>query len=141
MLRTRSITLFLAFLVCTWSGAEPATLERLQRELKVAAPPEHYPDHAEYRLFPKVCNPKVCFIVLAAQFDSVLGPTLRLAVFSESEHYLGSYVGLRSMPSGVDGFVLRFPPPGYGNAIRFERTSPPPEIRIDGQYYSFQRAR
>lgn len=137
----RGITLFIALIVCICAGAEPAALERLQRELRVAAPPEHYPDHADYRLLPKVCNPQICFLVLAVRFESVHGPTVRLAVFSESEHYLGSYAGLKSMPSGVDGAVLRFPPPGRANEIRFDRTSPPPEIRIDGYNYAFQRAR
>ena len=137
----RGIPFSIALILCIGAGAEPAAMDRLKRELKVAAPPEHYPDHAEYRLLPKICNPKTCFVVLAVQFASVHGPTVRLAVFSESEHYLGSYVGLESMPTVVDGPVLRFPQLERGNAIRFDRTSPPPEIHIDDHYYTFQRAR
>ena len=137
----RSIALLFALIACISVGAEPPMLERLKRELKVAAPPEHYPDHADYTLFPEVCNPKICFVVLAVQFDSASGTTVRLAVFSESEHYLGSYAGLRTAPQAVAGSVLYFPGSAQVNAIRFERTSPPPEIHVDGRRYAFQRAR
>ena len=66
----RSIALLFALIACTSVGAEPPMLERLKRELKVAAPPEHYPDHADYTLFPEVCNPKICF----AGSDRATGP-------------------------------------------------------------------
>ena len=137
----RCITCFLALAICSATSAEPPALERLQRELKVAAPPEHYPDHAQYRLLPKICNARTCFVVLAVQFTSVEGTAVRLAVFSESEHYLGSYVGLKLMPTGVRGPVLQFAPAAAGNEVRFDRTSPPPEIRVAGHHHSFQRAR
>ncbi len=137
----RSVALFIALLVCIGVGAEPSMLERLQRELKVAAPPEHYPDHAEYRLFPKVCNARTCFVVLAVQSPDFDGMAVRLAIFSESEHYLGSYAGLQLMPTGVSGPVLHFSTSAPMDAIRFDRPSPPPEIRIAGRNHVFQRAR
>ena len=137
----RSIAIVFALIACTGVYAEPSIVERLKRELKVAAPPEHYPDHADYRLFPAVCNPRICFLVLAVQFDSARGSIVRVAIFSESEHYLGSYAGLTTAPQGVDGPVLYFPGSAQVNAIRFDRTSPPPEIHVDGRHYAFQRAR
>lgn len=137
----RSIALLVALLVCIGVGAEPSMLERLQRELKVAAPPEHYPDHAEYRLFPKVCNKSTCFLVLAVQSPAFDGMAVHLAIFSESEHYLGSYAGLRLMPAGVSGPVLLFSTTAPMDAIRFDRPSPPPEIRVAGRSHVFQRAR
>ena len=137
----RCITGFVALTVCLVASAGPSALERLQRELKVAAPPEHYPDHAKYELLPKVCNARTCFVVLAVQSTSVNGTTVRLAVFSEREHYLGSYVGLKHAPTGVQGPVLLFAPAAEGNEVRFDRTSPPPEIRVAGLQHSFQRAR
>ena len=137
----RCITGFFALAVCLVASAEPSAMERLQRELKVAAPPEHYPDHAQYELLPKVCNTRTCFVVLAVQFTSVTGTTVRLAVFSESEHYLGSYAGLKHAPTGVQGPVLHFASAAEGNEVRFDRTSPPSEIRVAGRRHSFQRAR
>ena len=137
----RLVMCFLALAVCFAVSAEPSALERLQRELKVAAPPEHYPDHAHYRLLPKVCNARTCFVVLAVQFTAVEGTAVRLAVFSESEHYLGSYVGLKLAPTGVRGPVLQFAPVAAGNEVRFDRASPPPEIRVAGRRHTFQRAR
>lgn len=137
----RIVALIVAALVCITAGAQPSDVERLKRELKVAAPPEQYPDHAEYRLFPKICNERSCFRVLAVQFVSVEGRVVRLAVFSENEHYIGSYAGLKLMPTKVDGSILHFPATAQPNQIRFDRTSPPPEIQIGTDTHPFQRPR
>ncbi len=133
--------IILVVLLCASAGAQPSDLERLKRELKVAAPPQQYPDHADYLLLPKVCNDKICFGVLAVRFPSANGTTIRLAIFSYSEHYIGSYAGLRLMPTRVTGDTFHFPPTLQANQIRFDRTSPPPDIEIDGKGHSFEPAR
>lgn len=126
---------------CAGASANDPDLERLRLELKVAAPPEQYPDHAEYRIFRKLCNERICFRVLAVRFVSHAGPVIRLAVFSEAEHYIGSYQGLKLMPTEAAGPILHFPATTRANAIRFDRSSPPAEIRIDDRTHVFERAR
>jgi len=137
----RLVLLTLAALNCAGASANHSELERLRHELNVAAPPEQYPDHAEYRLFPKLCNERICFRVLAARFVTHEGPVVRLAVFSEGEHYIGSYQGLKLMPTKAVGSTLHFATTTQVNTVRFDRTSPPVEIRIDGANHAFERAR
>ena len=137
----RLFLLAIAALACADAGANDSELERLLIELKVAEPPEQFPDHGEYRLFPKLCNERICFKVLAVRFVSHTGPVIQLAVFSEAEHYIGSYKGLKLMPTRAAGPILRFPATTRANAIRFGRSSPPAEIRIDGRTHTFERAR
>lgn len=137
----RIVWIVLLAVVCMAAGAQPSDLERLKRELKVAAPPEHYPDYADYLLLPKVCNEKICFKVLAARFVAAEGKTIRLAIFSEDEHYIGSYVGLNLMPTRVEGATLHFPATKQVNRIRFNRTSPPSEIQLDNESHAFRWAR
>lgn len=132
---------FAAILLCAAAGGQPSELERLQRELKVAAPPEQFPDHADYTLLPKVCNEKTCFLILAVRVPAALGPRVRLAVFSENEHYIGSYAGLRLVPSRVTGDTLHFATTLRVYQVRFERNSPPADIQIDGEVHAFERAR
>lgn len=137
----RLALLAMAALACTDASADDAERERLRLELKVAAPPEQYPDHAEYRTFPKLCNDRICFKVLAVRFISHAGPVIRLAVFSEAEHYIGSYQGLKLMPTTAAGPMLLFPTTTRANTIRFDRNGPPAEIRIDDRTHAFERAR
>lgn len=137
----RLVLLAIGALACADAGANDSELERLRIELSVAAPPEQYPDHAEYRIFPKLCNERICFKVLAVRFVSQTGPVIRLAVFSEAEHYIGSYQGLKLMPTRTAGPILNFPTTTRANAIRFDRSSPPAEIRIDDKTHTFERAR
>jgi len=134
-----ALLLLIATTALSYASASDSELERLRHELKVAAPPGQYPDHAEYRLFPRLCNAKICFKVLAAKYVTHQGPVIRLAVFSDGEHYIGSYQGLQLMPTKVDGSTLHFATTTQANAIRFDRTSPPVEIRIDGTMHAFVR--
>lgn len=137
----RLLLLAIATLTCDGAIGDESDIERLRLELKVAAPPEQYPDHAEYRLFPKLCNDRICFQVLAAQFVSYAGPVIRLAVFSEAGHYIGSYQGLKVMPTKVVGSALHFTAATQTVTVRFDRTSPPAEIRINGATHVFERGR
>jgi hypothetical protein len=137
----RLTLLAIAALAYAGADAEDTELERLRHELSVAAPPEQYPDHAEYRLFPKLCNERICFKVLAVRFVSHAGPVIRLAVFSEAEHYIGSYQGLKRMPTKAAGPILHFAATTRESTIRFDRNSPPAEIRIDGATHTFEPAR
>lgn len=137
----RLLLLAIAALTCGSASGDDSEVERLRHELKVAAPPEQYPDHAEYRLFPDICNDRICFTVLAARFVSHTGPVIRLAVFSEAGHYLGSYQGLKVMPTKVVGPTLHFTTTTQATTVRFHRTSPPAEIRIDGTTHVFERGR
>ena len=137
----RLLMLAIAAVACGIASGDDSELERLRLELKVAAPPEQYPDHAEYRLFPNICNERICFKVLAAQFVAHSGPVIRLAVFSEAGHYIGSYQGLKVMPTKVVGSTLHFVTTTQATTVRFDRTSPPAEIRIDGATHVFERGR
>lgn len=121
--------------------AEPTELQVLQQELKVAAPPEHYPDAAEYKLYGDLCTDLLCFKVVAARFEESGEQIIRLAVFSANSHYIGSYVGLNVMPTRVTDSVLHFPMSTRGNRIQFRRTGPPTEILIDNEVLVFERAR
>ena len=137
----RLVLLVIAALSNAAASGDDSELERLRLELKVAAPPEQYPDHAEYRIFPKLCNERICFKVLAVRFVSYAGPVIRLAVFSEAGHYIGSYQGLKLMPARAAGPILHFPATTRANTIRFDRSSPPAEIRIDDRAHVFEHAR
>lgn len=121
--------------------AEPTDLELLQRELAIAAPPRHYPDGAEYTLFPELCTDLLCFKIVAVRTDRLGEKVIRLAIFSQDNHYIGSYSALKVMPVEVRGTRIRFPMSIQTNWIEFHRTGPPNKIRLGDTTHTFERAR
>jgi hypothetical protein len=134
-------SLLIAVLVGQSLLADPADLQLLRQELRVSAPPEQYPDGAEYKLFADLCTDLLCFKIVAVRFDSSGEEVIRLAVFSQNSHYIGSYTGLKVMPTRVVGSVLHFPMSAGGNRIQFRPTGPPTEIQIKNEIHTFQRSR
>ena len=139
--RSRSLTSMVACLLSFVAMAAPTELQVLKEELKAAAPPQHYPDAAEYKLFKALCTDLLCFKIVAVRSTSSGEEKVRLAVFSDNNHYIGSYAGLKTMPTRVVGSALRFPMAAGGDRIQFRRTGPPAEILINNETYSFQRSR
>lgn len=131
----------LALLLSLATVAGSTELQILKQELKVAAPPEHYPDGAEYKLFADLCTDLLCFKLVAVRFESSGEETIRLAVFSQDSHYIGSYAGLKVMPNRVVGSVLHFPMSVGSNRIQFRPTGPPTRIQINNEIHIFQRSR
>jgi len=131
----------LALLLPLAAVAAPTGLQVLKQELKVAAPPRHYPDDAEYKLFEDLCTDLLCFKIVAVRVKSHGEEVIRLAVFSDNSHYIGSYAGLKVMPTRVVGSILHFPMSAGGNRIQFRRTGPPAEIMINNETHFFQRSR
>lgn len=65
--------------------------------------------------------------------------TKRLIIFSKNNDYLGMY-DIPEIPTRIEGNKVYFPiEEKWGNSITFDGDSPPKQIYLDGESYSFFR--
>jgi hypothetical protein len=131
----------LSFFIVAATSCLAIDINELRSYLIEKGQRHYYPDYAEYKRLPEVCNKKACFIIVTVEYTSEsLHGMRRLAVFSSSGRYLGCYSGLDELPEGVEGNQLRFKKSEYGDTVTFEEIRPPKSIWVDGMVYKFDSA-
>lgn len=102
-------------------------------------PKGYFPATADYSSYSNVCNDNACFNLVAVYYVTPTEKGMRrLAVFSESDKYLGAYSGFNEMPIKHNGAQLIFPESELGNSINFSGKLPPAKVYIDGEYFEFE---
>ena len=128
----RVVTIFLLF-SCQISAGE------LSNWLKLNNPDNYFPENASYREYPVACNNLSCFHIISVSYATPTNKGMnRIAVFSESNDYLGVYSGFSDLPIDVTGYTLIFPISEHGHTLSFSGTSPPPTAYIDGEHFKFE---
>lgn len=134
---------FLVTLFCLTitSFACSANLGELKRRLQDDAPAGYYPKNGKYKLFPDICNSVTCFDAVSVFYVTESNKGMRrLAVFTKSGKYLGSYSGFFTEPVSSNGAVVRFQQSDHGDRIVYEGSAPPKSVWIDGEVFSFESA-
>jgi hypothetical protein len=118
-----------------------ANLGELKRRLQNDAPDGYYPKNGKYKLFADLCNSMTCFDAVYVSYVTESHKGMRrLAVFSKSGKYLGSYSGFFTEAVSSKGAVIRFQKSEYGDQIVFEGSEPPKSVWIDGEFFPFEKA-
>lgn len=128
------ITLLLGLLISSISIANDQS-----DWLKSNNPNGYFPNDADYLTFQNVCNENTCFSLVVVSYVTATNKgMLRVAVFSNSGDFLGTYSGFQEIPVKISGSKLVFPKSDFGNAIDFIDSHPPVSAYIDGEHFEFE---
>ncbi|MEM7432930.1 MAG: hypothetical protein AAF351_13490 [Pseudomonadota bacterium] len=114
------------------------SIAEIAKLLQTKGQAHYFPEHAEYVVFPRVCNTHTCFHLTSVSYTSETNKgMIRLAVFDWTWSYLGCYSGLEHPPIGVRGDMVLFPESDFGSTAKLEGRDPPSSIWIDGYVIRF----